>query len=101
MKLALKAIAISALYLGLSMQVSSPALAAPVDQVLSACDKMAASGGNCGYSINEKNGDITGCTSNSCFYCPNDGKRECIAVREAPKAPRAAVNNGVRKLLTK
>jgi hypothetical protein len=62
----------------------STAEAAPVKKVLSACDNTP----GCGYSINKKNGDISGCstTSGKCFYCPNDGKRQCFAVRRLPSA---------------
>lgn len=58
--------------------VSHAAPAADVKAVLGACDNTP----GCNYTINSKNGDITGCSTGSgtCFYCPNDGKRECMAV---------------------
>lgn len=56
--------------------------ATPIKKVLGACDNTP----GCGYSINDKNGDISGCSTKSgkCFYCPNDGKRQCFAVRQVP-----------------
>lgn len=84
MRPALKALAILALYPLLATPLSVPAAAASVEATIAACDKMdAASPGSCGYSIN-KRGDIQGCSKSGCFYCPNDGKRECIAVRKVP-----------------
>lgn len=57
---------------------SHAAPAASVNDVLGACDNTP----GCNYTINGKNGDISGCStgSDTCFYCPNDGKRECFAV---------------------
>lgn len=57
---------------------SHAAMAASVNAVLGACDNTP----GCNYTINDKNGDISGCStgSNTCFYCPNDGKRECFQV---------------------
>ncbi len=54
----------------------------PDQEVLGACDNTA----GCSYSINDKTGDISGCskTSGKCFYCPNDGKRQCFAIRQIP-----------------
>lgn len=78
----LKAISMLVFIISVSVPFSTPASAASVDDVTAACDKMAAEkSGSCGYTIN-KAGDINGCSQNSCFYCPNDGKRECIAVRQ-------------------
>src|SRR5262245_8265981 len=67
----------------MGMLVFTPAHAAPIKDVLSACDKTA----GCSYSINDKTGDISGCSTKSgkCFYCPNDGKKECFAVRRLPQ----------------
>ena len=67
-----------------ALSCSDVAQAAPVKKVLTACDNTP----GCGYSINKKNGDISGCSSTSgkCFYCPNDGKRQCYAVRRLPTA---------------
>lgn len=65
------------------------AVAAPVKKVLSACDRTS----GCNYTINDKNGDISGCSqqSGTCFYCPNDGKRQCFAVRQLPQGGRRPV----------
>jgi hypothetical protein len=72
--------------------------AASVNAVLSACDRTE----GCGYSINDKNGDISGCSKSGCFYCANDGKRECVGVSQASRAGvkgrPAAVNIGGVKL---
>lgn len=56
--------------------------AAPIKKVLGACDNTP----GCSYSISDKTGDISGCSTQSgkCFYCPNDGKRQCFAVRQIP-----------------
>jgi hypothetical protein len=62
--------------------LSHASLAADVKAVLDACDNTP----GCGYSIVNKNGDINGCSKQACFYCPNDGKRQCFQVREAPQA---------------
>lgn len=77
--------------------VSHASVAANVKDVLGACDNTE----GCGYSINDKNGDISGCSKQTCFYCPNDGKRECFQVRE--QAPDGAKPNhlaGPDNLLT-
>ena len=60
---------------------SADAVSAPIKDVLTACDNTP----GCGYSINDKNGDISGCSKTGCFYCPNDGKRECISVARTLK----------------
>ncbi|PDT75523.1 hypothetical protein [Bradyrhizobium sp. C9] len=52
------------------------ASAAPVGAVVKACDRTA----GCNYSLN-KAGDLSGCSSKVCFYCPNDGKRQCFPVQ--------------------
>jgi hypothetical protein len=77
-----KAISMLVFIISVSVPFSTPASAASVDDVTSACDNMAAAkAGSCSYTIN-KAGDINGCSEHSCFYCPNDGKRECFAVRQ-------------------
>jgi hypothetical protein len=58
------------------------ASAADVKAVLDACDNTS----NCGYTINGS-GDISGCSGETCFYCPNDGKRECFGVGAARVQP--------------
>lgn len=75
-----------------SFGLSLDAGAAPVKKVLSACDRTS----GCNYTINDKNGDISGCSqqSGTCFYCPNDGKRQCFAVRQPPQGgQRPALTN--------
>lgn len=76
-----------------------PAGAAPVKNVLSACDRTS----GCNYTINDKNGDISGCSqqSGTCFYCPNDGKRQCFAVRKIPSDGRTPALLGQDVRLTK
>lgn len=61
--------------------VSTPAAAADVKAVLSACDKSP----TCGYS-STKGGDIIGCerATKTCFHCPADGSRQCEKVRRMP-----------------
>jgi hypothetical protein len=77
-----KAISMLVFIISVSVPFSTPASAASVDDVTAACDNMAAAkAGSCSYTIN-KAGDINGCSEHSCFYCPNDGKRECFAVRQ-------------------
>lgn len=49
--------------------------AADAGAVLGACDRTA----GCNYTQN-KAGDISGCSSQACFYCPADGKRQCFGV---------------------
>ncbi len=69
------------------VSLATPAMAAPIKAVLKACDNTP----GCGYSINKKNGDISGCstTTGKCFYCANDGKRECISLaKPAPDHSR-------------
>ncbi len=63
--------------------------AAPIKKVLGACDNTP----GCSYSINDKTGDISGCSTQSgkCFYCPNDGKRQCMAVRRLPTSGKRPV----------
>ncbi|MEW5790982.1 MAG: hypothetical protein ACOY4L_04730 [Pseudomonadota bacterium] len=63
-----------------ALATSGEAPAADVNAVLKACDNTP----GCGYSIDQKTGDISGCSTKSgtCFYCPNDGKRQCFQVRQ-------------------
>ena len=58
--------------------LAHPSLAADKKDVLSACKNL---GDKCGYST-AGNGDISGCVlgTKTCFYCPNDGKNQCIKV---------------------
>ena len=62
--------------------VSTPALAATVDEIVSACDNMEkAKAGSCSYKIYQKTVQgMSGCAGNVCFDCPADGKRLCFAV---------------------
>lgn len=79
------AYAFSTIALLTGVTFAAPVSAAPVEKVLAACDRTA----GCGYSAGD-NGDIVGCskTSNTCFYCPADGSRQCISVRKTD-LPRA------------
>jgi hypothetical protein len=77
----------------LAISIASPhvAQAAPVNDVLGACDRTA----GCDYKTN-KAGDISGCSKQACFYCPNDGKRECFGVgARAGKAASKGVAGSV------
>lgn len=59
-----------------------PAAAEPVEKVIGACDKAAATGG-CDYKTSS-GGAIIGCfEGGTCFHCPADGSRECTTI--APK----------------
>lgn len=82
-----------------SAGLSPNAVAAPVKKVLSACDRTS----GCNYTINDKNGDISGCSqqSGTCFYCPNDGKRQCFAVRQLPQRGRHPIPTGKDVTITK
>jgi hypothetical protein len=73
--------------------------AAPIKKLLGACDNTP----GCSYSINDKTGDISGCskTSGKCFYCPNDGKRQCFAIRQIPPPGKRPVVTGKDVTLTK
>ena len=51
-----------------------PAAAAPVEDVIRACDRTA----GCDYKI-QGNG-ISGCSPTACFRCPADGSRQCTQV---------------------
>jgi hypothetical protein len=66
---------ILALFAFLALSVPREIHAADVSAVLGACDRTQ----GCGYSSG-KNGDISGCSKNACFYCPADGSRQCFAV---------------------
>jgi hypothetical protein len=50
---------------------AAPASAAPVEDVIGACDRTA----GCDYKI--KGNGISGCSPTACFYCPADGSRQC------------------------
>lgn len=79
---------------------AAPAEAASRSAVLSACNRTA----GCGYTKNKDNGDISGCSrqSGKCFYCPNDGKKQCFGVgRTLPPAGRLPVITGDAVALTK
>ena len=52
------------------------ASAAPIGAVVKACDRTE----GCNYTLN-KAGDLSGCSKKACFYCPNDGKRQCIGIQ--------------------
>lgn len=74
--------------------------AASRSAVLSACNRTA----GCGYSKNDKNGDISGCSrqSGKCFYCPNDGKKQCFGVgRQLPSAGKVPVITTDTVVITK
>ena len=61
---------------------AGPARAAPVEDVVAACDKMAdEKPGSCRYTVT-KDG-LGGCTRNGCFFCPADGKRQCYPMRSS------------------
>lgn len=79
--------------------MSLEADAAPIKKVLGACDNTP----SCSYSINNKTGDISGCStaSGKCFYCPNDGKRQCFAVRQIPPPGKRPVLTNENVTLTK
>ena len=70
---------------GLFWGLAHPALAADVKDVLGACDRTP----GCNYSTN-KAGDVTGCSANACFYCANDGKRQCTGVTKARTAGKGS-----------
>jgi hypothetical protein len=55
--------------------LTTPAGAAPVGQVIQACDNMHAAGRTCNYGI--KGNALVGCTENVVFTCPADGSRQC------------------------
>lgn len=79
---------------------AAPAAAASRSAVLSACNRTA----GCGYTKNDKNGDISGCSrqSGKCFYCPNDGKKQCFGVgRTLPPAGKLPVITSDTVILVK
>lgn len=82
----------------LCISLGAGANAAPIKKVLGACDNTP----GCNYKKNKKNGDISGCstTSGKCFYCPNDGKKQCFAIgRQLLQGDKLPVlNNPVVKL---
>jgi hypothetical protein len=53
----------------------APASAAPVGQVIRACDNMHAAGKTCNYGISGNS--LIGCTEDIVFDCPADGSRQC------------------------
>lgn len=74
--------------------------AASRSAVLSACNRTA----GCGYTKNDKNGDISGCSlqSGKCFYCPNDGKKQCFGVgRKLPPPGKLPVITTDTVVITK
>lgn len=62
--------------------VSTSAMAASVDEIVAACDKMNnAKKDSCTYKTYQKTVQgLSGCAGNVCFDCPADGKRLCFAV---------------------
>lgn len=74
------------LALGLYVVFAIPTVhAAPVEQVVAACDKMdAQKPGSCSYTVD--GGGLHGCTKNGCFTCPVDGSRQCHSVRKSGKS---------------
>lgn len=70
----------AALACACTLLAALPANAAKVEDVVAACDKMAAEKpGSCNYVTDDKG--LGGCTRNGCFYCPADGSRQCHATR--------------------
>jgi hypothetical protein len=55
--------------------LASSASAAPVGQVIKACDDMHSAGQTCNYGI--KGNSLVGCTNTTVFVCPADGSRQC------------------------
>ena len=53
----------------------TPAISAPVGDVVKACGKMHAAGQTCNYGI--KGNSLVGCTDGVVFECPADGSRQC------------------------
>lgn len=94
------AILSAALTLSALTAFATPAESASRSAVLSACNRTA----GCGYTKNDKNGDISGCSrqSGKCFYCPNDGKKQCFGVgRTLPPAGKLPVITNDAVVLTK
>ncbi len=91
MRLASKLAAVALLGLA-TMAIPTPAHAAPVEQVVAACDKMdAANPGSCSYTVDS--GGLHGCTANTCFVCPIDGSRQCHAAARNGSKGRVGVAN--------
>jgi len=59
--------------------LASPAGAAPVGAVISACDRMHDAGQTCNYGI--KGNSLVGCTNTVVFECPADGSRQCTGTQ--------------------
>jgi hypothetical protein len=55
--------------------------AAPVGEVIRACDRMHDAGQRCNYGI--KGNSLVGCTDNVVFECPADGSRQCTGGKNA------------------
>jgi hypothetical protein len=55
--------------------LATPGSAAPVGEVVQACDNMQAAGKTCTLGI--KGNSLVGCTETTVFECPADGKRQC------------------------
>jgi hypothetical protein len=90
----------AALLLASAFSFAPPAEAASRSAVLAACNRTA----GCGYTKNKDNGDISGCSrqSGKCFYCPNDGKKQCFGVgRTLPAAGKLPKITNDAVLLTK
>ena len=82
------------LALGLFAVVALPVGAAPVEDVVAACDRMdEAKPGSCRYTVT-KDG-LGGCTRNGCFFCPADGSRQCYPMRTSGKSNQVGLD-GVR-----
>ena len=62
-------------FLVFSIASSHTTQAADAGAVLGACDRTP----GCDYH-QEKNGDVSGCSKQACFYCPADGKKQCFGV---------------------
>jgi hypothetical protein len=55
--------------------LAAPSSAAPVGEVVRACDKIHDGGGICNYGI--RGNSLVGCTEDIVFECPADGTRQC------------------------
>ncbi len=86
-----KSLVMALFALGLYATFAIPyAQAAPVEQVVAACDKMdAQKPGSCSYTVDS--GGLHGCTKNGCFTCPVDGSRQCHSVRKSGKSPDVGI----------
>lgn len=81
----------------------TPTRAAPVGQVIQACDNMHDAGQTCNYGI--KGNSLVGCTSTVVFVCPADGSRQCTGSKntsgkcnEDGTAARRLPSPGLRNL---